>query len=441
MRRLWITVVTLIFVAAVMGSLVIPASCKEPVKLTYWHIGGLLSEREVVKKWVEEFNNTHPGLYVEFVEVGWEGAPTKMLSSWATKTLPDVVAYPSPGIGEFSQMGMYVNLEDEFPDIVKDFASRVPPVVLDVARGYDDKIYGLPYGVDLMPLLTYNTRMFEEAGLEEPPKTWSELALYAEKLTKDGVKGFTFPGKEHGGAVYEFLRYWLPQAGGRVLDETGEKIIFNSDVGVRVLQFYVDLVKKRVVPDNILELYYMENARLFFAGKVAMFDGASWLPGVAKDLGAPEDFPYAQTSWPKADPEILGEYEPLGVEMNSFAVLSICSTTEHKNEAIEFIKYMTRDEVLNDWIREVKARIPIAISGLASEDMRLNMPGLYDAYQKGTLFEGAYVWKTIPGQSEINKIVAAECQKAFIGLKTPKQALDDAAREAQRIYDEARKQK
>lgn len=423
-----------------------PTPVPKPVKLTYWHIGGLFKEIEICKRMTEEFNKTHPDIQVEFVEVPWEGAAEKVISSFEAKTLPDIIAYPSVGIGEFSGMGIYVPLSDEFPELVEDFAKRVAdPIIIDAMRAEKGTmagkgpVWGIPYGMD-MPLLAYNTKMFEEAGLTEPPKTYSELLEYAKKLTTDDVKGFTFAGKATTGAVGEFMRFWLPANGGRPISEDGTKVIgyLNSDAGVKALEFLCKLVEERVVPDNLLDLIYMDNARLFFGGKVAMFRGATWMPGVAEDLGAPPEFPYALTAFPKPDPEMqVGKFPPMYAEFASFAALSITTQCEHKEEAAKFIKWMTRDEILNLWITEVRARLPIAISGLTSDECKRYMPGIYESYKAGTLFEGAGIPISFTGMTEMdNTAVMPEIQKALVGEKSPKEALDDAAAKCQKILDE-----
>ena len=54
----------------------------------------------------------------------------------------------------------------------------------------DGEIYGYPIRANSIQLV-YNKKMFREAGLdpEKPPKTFEELAEYAEKLTKRDDNG------------------------------------------------------------------------------------------------------------------------------------------------------------------------------------------------------------------------------------------------------------
>jgi multiple sugar transport system substrate-binding protein len=414
---------------------------KEPVKLTYWHVGGLLTEIEVARDETEKWNASHPDIQVEFVEVPWEGASQKMITSWEAKALADVIAYPSPGIGEFGPMGMYVDLEKTFPEDVKEIAQRIPPEALATGRpNGTGPLYGIPYGVDLS-MLAFNVDLFKKDGLDpdKPPKMYSELLEAAKKLTTDNVAGFAFEGKAQS-APNEFIRFYLPAMGGRMVSEDGKTIAFNDEAGVKALEYMVSLVDSGVTPKNLLDLIYMDNSRLFFAGQVAMYRGATWTPGLAEDLGFTGNFEYRLTSFPAADPDmVVGPNKPCRSEITSFAVPAVASTSEHPEEAWEFVKWLTRDEALNRWITDVRARLPIAISGLTSDKAKELMPGVYASYQDGTLFEGTCQPESFPGLTEINQVLMAEIQKALAGQTTPKQALDDAAVEAQKILDDVNK--
>ncbi len=413
------------------------AAPKEPVKLTYWHVGGLLTEIEVAKDETAKWNAAHPEIQVEFVEVPWEGASQKMLTSWEAKALADVIAYPSTGIGEFGPMGMFVDLDRAFPEDVAAIAKRIPPEALATGRlNGTGPLYGIPYGVDLS-MLAYNADMFREAGLDpdNPPKTYSELLKVAKQLTKGDVAGFSFEGKVQS-APSEFVRYYLPAMGGRMVSADGKTITFNDAAGVKALEYMVSLVTEGVTPGNVLDLVYMDNSRLFFAGKLAMYRGATWTPGLAGDLGFQNNFEYRLTAFPTADPDmVVGTNPPCGSEITSFAVPAIASTSKYPNEAWEFVKWLTRDEALDRWITDVKARLPIGIEGLTSDKAKEMMPGIYASYQDGTLFAGTCQPESFPGLTEINQVLMSEIQKALAGKKTPKQALDDAAVEAQKILD------
>ena len=56
-------------------------------------------------------------------------------------------------------------------------------------------------------MLYYNTRMFEEAGLEGPPQTPAQLLEYAQTLTNDEHAGFCVRA-DSSQALYDAFQLW-----------------------------------------------------------------------------------------------------------------------------------------------------------------------------------------------------------------------------------------
>jgi multiple sugar transport system substrate-binding protein len=97
--------------------------------------------------------------------------------------------------------------------------------------------------------LYYNTKLFEQAGISEAPKTWEDFLAAAKKLTKDtngdgknDQWGITAPaGSVTNGAHQAFIRGL--QNGGSLFDESG-KPTFNSAEQVQGVRQWVDLMAK-----------------------------------------------------------------------------------------------------------------------------------------------------------------------------------------------------
>ena len=51
----------------------------------------------------------------------------------------------------------------------------------------DGKVYGIPKNIVAM-VIVYNKRLFDEAGIPSPPKTWEEFREVATKLNKPAGK-------------------------------------------------------------------------------------------------------------------------------------------------------------------------------------------------------------------------------------------------------------
>jgi sn-glycerol 3-phosphate transport system substrate-binding protein len=172
---------------------------------------------------------------------------------------------------EIGRIGLYA-AQDELVDLASYF-KRDGEKIEDFIPGlmnysyYDNKLIALPHGRST-PLFYYNKDLFKKAGLdpEKAPATWDELASYAQKLTADGVYGFSVPID-----TWYYLSMVMA-AGGDLFNKEGNNIGFNNESGAKPLRLWLDLIQKgymHVPPGQ--EYNSSEACRAnFSAGKVAM---------------------------------------------------------------------------------------------------------------------------------------------------------------------------
>lgn len=133
--------------------------------------------------------------------------------------------------------------------------SRIDGALLQVPRNLDVR------------LLHVRRDLFAKAGLRLPD-TWNELADAAAALTKPGMFGFLFPGRDSGlfGTFYELL----VGGGGELFDEALYPA-FDSAPGKWAAAFLADLhVTRRVTPRELAAWHYDEISAAFRAGQAAM---------------------------------------------------------------------------------------------------------------------------------------------------------------------------
>jgi multiple sugar transport system substrate-binding protein len=114
----------------------------------------------------------------------------------------------------------------------------------------DGKVYGIPNEVDLYAL-NYNKRLFEEAGITEPPTTWEELRADAKKIagTGEGRQGFGVITNWAAGSVHPFLSL-AASNGGSFLTEDKSAAALTSPEVQAVADLYAQLVEDgSTVPD------------------------------------------------------------------------------------------------------------------------------------------------------------------------------------------------
>ncbi|MFB9327868.1 ABC transporter substrate-binding protein [Paenibacillus aurantiacus] len=157
----------------------------------------------------------------------------------------------------------------------------------------EGKTYGIPidaYGMTI----TVNKKIFEDKGVPLPPMDWTmEEFIEAAKAVNDpakGIAGFIPMGKgtEAGWNWTNFLY----TAGGEIQTVADGKVTaaFNSEAGLKALQFYNDLKVANVIPKQ-WALGYGDALSMFNQGRGAMvmcgsgnaLDGAINQGGISKD--------------------------------------------------------------------------------------------------------------------------------------------------------------
>ncbi|SFL21101.1 ABC-type glycerol-3-phosphate transport system, substrate-binding protein [Paenibacillus sp. 1_12] len=134
------------------------------------------------------------------------------------------------------------------------------------------KTYGVPVDGYVMTI-TLNKKLFKEKGMELPPIdwTWDDLLDAARKISDPakGIAGFIPMGKgpEAGWNWTNFLY----AAGGDVQKLDNGKVVsqFNSEAGVKALEFYKKLKDENLIPQN-WALGYGDALNAFSQGRGAM---------------------------------------------------------------------------------------------------------------------------------------------------------------------------
>lgn len=110
-----------------------------------------------------------------------------------------------------------------------------------------DIIYGIPWQRSTI-ILYYNKDAYKEVGLdpEAPPKTWDELADYAQKLTKveNGTTtryGIQIPSDKAGYAYWMLQTFCNQQNGFNLMNDTGTEVYFNDPRTIKGLNFWKSL--------------------------------------------------------------------------------------------------------------------------------------------------------------------------------------------------------
>ncbi|MFS0824433.1 ABC transporter substrate-binding protein [Bacillus sp. 1P02SD] len=290
------------------------------------------------EKVIEEFEKAHPDIKIE-TEVLVENADSReylkkldLLASSGEQL--DVFMFSSPtdyvkrvDSGLIEPLDSY--LEASGLDVTKEYNTPYPAI--------DGSYYGLPAKLNTQ-LVLLNKDHLDEAGLEVPENwTWDDYREYAKALTKEenGKKRYgsyfhTWPD------TYHILKLLSKPEENSVLKQDGSSNM--DDPLVKASLEYRYLLENEdgsSVPLQETLSQKLNYRQQFFSGSVSMIPTGSFL--ITQWGEFKPDFEMVWAPWPKIDDTDANYYNPSG------DIMSIAKKSKHKEEAFEFIRWMTTE--------------------------------------------------------------------------------------------------
>lgn len=322
------------------------------------------SDQALVTPAVKAWNDSHP-TKVDLTIIPNDNFVTKFGTAVAGGAAPDVVAIDEIFIPAFIQAGQLTDMTDQVKSL--GFASSLSPTHVRLASR-DGKQYAVPFSAESSFLL-YNKTLFKKAGLDPnaPPKTMAELEADAKKITAlgNGIKGFYFSGGCGGCNIFTMLPFvWA--SGGHILSPDGKKETLDSPALRSTLTMYRTMWTENLMPRGAATDNGSNFITPFFTGKIGMLGSGAFAIGILR----------------KEHPEIDFGVAPLPGEKGgsaSFAggdSIAIPSTSKHKKEAWEFIKWALSEDVqVGQFARNggIPIRADFADNQYAKQDARIEL--------------------------------------------------------------------
>lgn len=340
-------------------------SSDEKVSITIW---SKFADRELaaVNAVLDKFHQLHPNITIKS-----EGNQDddKITQAIRGGNAPDVaISFTTDNIGQFCSSGSFQNLQP-YLDRDKVDLNQIPQATRDYTS-FQGTRCAMPMLADVYGLY-YNKKMFEAAGITAPPKTMSELAEDAKKLTQlnaDGsikVAGFVpTPG------FYEnTVQTLTPQFGAKWQNADGKSALASDPAWSTMLNWQKDLTNFYGA-DKLTQFtaaagqeYSADNN--FETGKTAMMvDGEFRTAFIAAE--AP-DLDYATAPFPVPDdkPELYGTAYTTGT------IIGIPKGAKNAGAAWELVKYLSTDtDALVDLANALK-NVPTTADSAKSPNLKL----------------------------------------------------------------------
>ncbi|AVA23001.1 ABC transporter substrate-binding protein [Rhizobium sp. LEGMi198b] len=262
-----------------------------------------------------------------------------------------------------------------------------------------------------------------------PPKTWKEVSDQATFFANPpNFFGTQFPGKEEAinGRFYEML----VAEGGEYLDKDG-KPAFNSEAGVRALDWFVNMYKAKAVPAGTTNYLWDDLGAGFASGTVAL--DLDW-PGWATYFNDPKSSKIAGNVGVVVQPVGSAGKHTGWSGHHGFSVTEAC---KNKDAAASLVWFLTNDdsqklEAANGTLPTRKAVWEWDIQQAASDPYKKEVLSTFQESMKY-----AFPVPRTPQWIEISNVVYPELQAAILGDKTSKEALDTAAQKATDVLKDA----
>lgn len=312
----------------------------------------------------------------------------------------DVIGVDVPMVAGYTQRGYLAPMDQYFTDEEK--KGFIPSAVK--AGTWDNKFMCPPMNTSSQ-LLWYNTDLLKQADITVPKSdvnnrlTWDQVIEMATKAQKavdpDGSKGIAGLMFEQVGRIYQILA--LPNSlGAPSIGADGFTVsgILDSPEWIKALKFYKNTFDSGV---SLRGVSADEVGNNFRAGKVIFLIGGTWNQASADAAGF-KSIAYSPC------PTFKGYEGKVATPTGSWH-FGLSAFSKHKDEAAEFIKYMSLGDGNTQWLA-ANGDIPATQKGID------NINNLSDApeYLKIAAYEAAHTAvprPVTPGYSEYETTVNA----------------------------------
>ncbi|WP_320785100.1 extracellular solute-binding protein [Streptomyces sp. CRN 30] len=249
----------------------------------WWNISTTQPTKDVWASLAKEFEARNPKVKIKIVQLENDAYKSKMTALTASGKLPDI--FHTWGGGVLRQQ-VDAGLVEDLSDRTKDWAEGLLPVAKEPYL-IDDKVYGIPFDIGMVGFW-YNKALFEKAGIDAPPTTWTAFLDAVRTLKSEGVTPLAVAGKEKWPEMYYWAYLAMRTAGADAVQQAADDKDFTGPGFVQAGQHLKELVDLQPFQKGFLGAAYSSptgQAATVGNGKAAMELMGQWAPVVQADAG------------------------------------------------------------------------------------------------------------------------------------------------------------
>jgi len=418
----------LIFMLVLLISvMILPQSIGAATTLSFWTAPNPQQEA-YWKGIVDAWNGSHPDIQIEWEVIPAGGSSEEvLLTSIATGTAPDISTNIFSGFAaQLVSAGTVVALDKEFADFWDVVEGRTMSNILKKGWGYKGHYYVMPLYNNAMRYW-WGKKLLDEAGMDAP-RTYSDVFELSKKITVEGERyGIVFPTyKDWWNRWFGYLMlYYAASEGAPYIDLENNKVLFNNEAGMAVLNFMNQCFREGYAPTEDMVDPLPKN----------QLGGVNMGPWAIVPTGEQyPDFEYVV-----APPPVPDDF-PTDAPIYTFADtkgMVLFSQSEKKQEAWEFMKWYFSD-VQHDVAWLEATNMPPVREDLvenAAFNAYWEAHPVVKKYAEGVAYSvpPALIAKTI----EVQQIMGREMiEPIWFGTKEPEQAMADAVKAIEKFLAE-----
>lgn len=305
---------------------------------------------EFQKRAVARFEKENPDIKVDVTTIPYPEYQQRLLTAVQAGNGPDVSTVDQIWNSAFAKAGAIEPLDDRIKGAGIS-AEKFFPGAWDSVN-YKGGVWGVPFNVDVWFFAFVNKSLFKAAGVDPASiVTWQGLEAAAKKLT-DPSKGQFAIGLTGNKSEYPVVMTdsFIYSNGGAVLDDQG-KCALTKPEAIEALDFYKRMAT--YAPAGILNAQDEQMRELFLNGTLAI------------ELWPALEQPTLDKS--KIDWDLYAGFAPEGKKpVGTFGGwnLVIYKNSPHKDAAMKFISFMTREDVNGEVVDLIPANINAAAAFL-----------------------------------------------------------------------------
>ncbi len=347
------------------------------------------------------------GTTVNIEVVPWDVLFQKLTTDISGGANADLSIIGTRWLIDFASEDLVQPLDDLISD---DLRERFVPAFLEPSV-MDGQLLGLPVAASARAMY-YNTDLMEQAGVEEVPQNWEELAAAAEKISALGedIYGYGLQGAEIETDVYYYYALW--SYGGDLITDEGTSGL-GTQAAIDAANMYQNLIASGVTQPGVTSYSREDVQNLFKQGRVGFMITAPFL--ATQIANEAPDLNYGVAAIPAGPDGDRGTY---GVTDS----IIMFANSPNQEEAAAFLDFVFG----HDWrVRFDSGEGFLPVTSSVAEDPAFADDPVLSVFT--SLLPTARFAPTISGWEEIAAIASDAMQTIYLGQGDVESTLAGAA--------------